>query len=392
MLWVRKYAPKRLSDIIGQDHALPVLRRWIKNPSKPLLVYGPPGIGKTACAYALANEYNLELIEVNASDFRDKQSLQERVVNAAMQASLFGKNKLILIDEVDGLSSRDKGAISALLKLFQISRYPIYLTCNDPWADAIRLLRPHVELLEFKKPRISEIVKLLEKICENEGIECDRKVLYALAQDRDVRSAIMDLEAIAKGKKKITEEDLAVLGARDREKTIFDALLAIFKGRSIWAAKLALAGLDMELDEVFYWLDENIPKEYEQAEEITKAFNYLSRADVFKGRIVRRQDWGLFAFASDLATIGVAFSKARTYKKFTKYAPPGWLKILGLTKQKRQVLRELLTKIGRYTHTSREVAFSYIPVLYGMLKQKAQLPFEISEEEQKLIAELASRA
>ena len=223
---------------------------------------------------------------------------------------MFGTGKLILVDEVDGIAGReDAGAVQAVVELIRRSRYPVYLTCNDNWSNPVRALKPHVLEVEFRKPRTSEVVRLLERIAASEGIQVERAALIHLAQHRDVRSAIMDFEAVARGKGEVKLSDLDALGERDREKNVFETLRDIFKARSFWQAKMAADGLDMDIKELMLWLDENIPLEYEG--EIAGAYDMLSRADVFRGRIVRRQDWGLLRYVVDLSTLGVAFSKSR---------------------------------------------------------------------------------
>ena len=67
-------------------------------------LWGDSGTGKTATAVALAHELGLELIEVNASDSRNKEAIGSLIGGAVNQGSLFGTGKLILVDEVDGLS------------------------------------------------------------------------------------------------------------------------------------------------------------------------------------------------------------------------------------------------------------------------------------------------
>src|SRR3989344_5102025 len=116
--WVEKYAPKKISQIIGQDSCIEKLRENIKNfkaKRKAAIIYGPSGCGKTIAVHALANELNLELIEVNASDTRNKEQIEQIVGNASKQRSLFFSSKIILLDEIDGLSgSQDRGGISAI--------------------------------------------------------------------------------------------------------------------------------------------------------------------------------------------------------------------------------------------------------------------------------------
>ena len=379
-----KYAPKTTSEIVGQEKALREVRKWLDNPGKGLLVHGPPGVGKTATAYALARELDLELVEMNASDFRREEDVRRRLLNAATQRSLWGKKKLILVDEVDGLAGReDSGAIRAIAELIRRSAFPVYLTCNDNWAKPIRELKGLVKEVRFGKPRTSEVLKLLQKVAEAERIKVERGVLLQIAGSRDFRSALSDLESLSAGRNDLVELDLKALGDRDREKTIFDTLRDIFKAKEAWQARLAMEGLDKPVDEVMLWLDENIPAEY-QGEDLARAYDALSKADVFRGRIVRRQDWKLLKYVIDLTTIGVAMAKSKVNHGFTSYRPPKYLLLMGRSRAMRAARKSLLGKIGKLTHSSTRTAAAYIPVIKAMA-ENGSLPFELDEGELKLL-------
>ena len=105
---VHKYKPKGIKEIEGQDLQIEKLKDFIINHSrqkkKAVLIYGPSGIGKTSTAYAIANDLNYEIYETNASEFRNSEQINQKVGNAIKQQSLFAKGKIILVDEIDGLS------------------------------------------------------------------------------------------------------------------------------------------------------------------------------------------------------------------------------------------------------------------------------------------------
>ena len=370
--------------MVDQDAAVQKVLGWFERPDKGLLAYGPSGIGKTAAAYLLAKKFDLEIVEMNASDFRTKSGVNERLMNAAMQKSLFGKQKLLLVDEVDGIAGRsDWGGAAAIANLVKKSPFPVYLTCNDNWSNAIKNLKGYVTEVFFSRPRTSSVVGLLERIAESEGIEVERSVLLQIAASRDVRSAISDLETVSFGKKCVTEEDLEALGDRDREKNIFDALRDIFKATGVEQARKATDGLKKNIDEVMLWVDENIPQEYEAADAV-RAYDALSRADVFRGRIYRRQDWALLKHVINLTTVGVAMAKSKQYHGFVKYRPPTFLSMMGRAKFKRAARKSLLAKIGRACHCSRKVAITYIPAIRAMAI-KGENPLELDDAEMSIV-------
>ena len=142
-----KYQPKKTSEIIGQDAALKKLKDFVINFKKQrknaALLYGPSGVGKTISVHTLANELNLEILEVNASDVRNADQINSMVGSAVGQMSLFAKGKIILVDEIDGLSGKeDRGGLLAIINIIEKSSFPIILTATNPWDYKFNKLSP----------------------------------------------------------------------------------------------------------------------------------------------------------------------------------------------------------------------------------------------------------
>ena len=132
-----KYQPKKIGEIIGQDTAIKNLKNFVVNfkrqKKNAALLYVPSGVGKTISVHALANELNLEILEVNASDVRNAEQINSLVGSAVGQMSLFSKGKIILVDEIDGLSGmKDRGGLLAITKLIEKSSFPMILTMTNP--------------------------------------------------------------------------------------------------------------------------------------------------------------------------------------------------------------------------------------------------------------------
>ena len=368
-MWIIKYRPKTLKDFVNQEEAKKEFFEWYKNWKKgsAALLYGPPGVGKSCFVEAFAKDNNLELIQLNASDKRNYAMIRKVLGEAIKSKSFFGKGKIILIDEVDGIASReDLGGVRELLKIINESTYPIVMTANDPFEPKIKPLREISKMIEFKKLSVFDIEKKLKEILEKEKIKYDYEVVREIAQRNqgDLRGAINDLEIVCAGKSYVKREDLEVLGYRDREQTIFEALKIIFKTKSTLAAKMAIANLDLEPDEIFYWIEENIANEYEKIEEVAKAYDALSKADIFRKRIMLRQYWRFLVYMNDLMTIGIALAKKEMYRKFTKYRPPSILKILAQTKSLREEEKEKYKKLAeKLLCSTKKVKSEFLPYL-----------------------------
>lgn len=377
MRWAQKYEPRSLEDFAGQNKPLKKLREWYENWSPgddALLLYGPPGDGKTSSVHALAKDKDLEVMEINASDKRNRSEIEEIAGSASQQQSLTGREKIILVDEVDGLSGRsDRGGVGAIIGVIKGSKFPVVLTANNPYDKKLRSLRKYCELVDFGKVHLSSMTAYLSDICEKEGIEADRKVLKQIARQAsgDLRSAINDLETIARGKDKITREDLEVLAHRERKKGIFEILKVLFKTMTAKTAKEILENTEKDPEEIFWWIEENVPNEYKDEEEVAKAFEELSIADLFKTRIRRRQNWALMKYMIDLMSAGVALSKEEKYKKFTKYQPPQRLKRYGRSKASRKKMGEICEKLSEELHFSpSKIKMNYLPFFQWMFENE----------------------
>ncbi len=384
-LWTYKYRPKRLDEIIGNEEAKQVVRSWAEswkngNPQKPLLLYGPPGVGKTATAYAVASEYGWDLIEMNASDTRNREAV-ERVLGAASQAvSLFGGRKLILIDEVDGLSPKeDAGGVKAIVEILQRAKNPVILTANDAWSPSVTPLKPYVRLVEYRRVSPTQLASYLMKILEREGIPYDKDAIIYLARKEsgDVRAALLDLQAVARYGIKITVDLVRDLGFRDREANIFEVLAKIFKSEALIRPFILTATLDMDPEMFTYWVVENIPREYEDPEEVAEAFRWVSRSDVFSGRIIRRQYWGFLSYSQELLVNGVIIAKKKPYRKFTRYSFPTWIRLLSKFRERNQKRRELAAKLGKVFHLSRRRILSDVFPFLPLWMRKREWAAEI---------------
>ncbi len=399
--WTEKYRPKKLSEVVGNRDAIISLRKWIidwkegKPKHKAVLLYGPPGVGKTSAAYALANEFGYDKIELNASDTRTYKILKRIVGTASTSRSLFDERKIIILDEVDGLHAReDVGGTKAIEEILTKTRQPIILIANDAFALP-KSLRDKALMIEFKKLSTSDIVKALENICRKEGIKYDIRALQIIANraQGDLRSAINDLEAIAIGKKEITIRDVEIVSYRDRQLQIFEVLARIFKAETVNKARVALMQIDEEPETILAWIVENIPKEYERIDEIAKAYDYASRADIFLGRIYKRQDFAYLAYATELMSAGVAMAKESSYRKFTRYSYPEVFKLLSKRKEeyeKKKPIAEKMKKRG--VHFSiRYILHELLPIVEEKAKRDLEFAkrfvreFQLSKENAKVL-------
>jgi len=382
--WTEKYRPKILDEVIGNERAVIELRKWAKSwkgkiPKKrALILSGKPGIGKTSSAIALANDYKWALIELNASDARNATKIKRVATHGAINETFddhgnfvstkSGGRKLIVLDEADNLYEKvestgkteddysDKGGKKAIIETIKITSQPIILIVND-YYNLIKgggeSLKNICDLVKFYEPLPSAIFNLLKKICTAEDISVDLKVLQTIA-DRskgDVRSAVNDLQSICFDKKQVDAQSLSVLGYRDREKIIFDALREIFKTRDFKGIKDCILNLDADPENIILWINENLPVEYRDFNDLVKGYEALSEADIFLGRTRRKQNYALWSYACDIMNGGVAVAKSHEYYN-ERYNFPIWLRQIKDSKSSREMRESIAKKLGKACHNS----------------------------------------
>jgi replication factor C large subunit len=389
MPFAHKYKPKKTSEILGQDAQIKELKLKLNSlKKKGLLIYGPTGTGKTSSIHALAEELDLEIIEVNASDLRNSNALEEKILPAIKQQSLFSKSKIILIDEIDGLSGTDRGGLTSIIKFIDESKYPIILTANDIWDNKFNPLRKKCVMIEYKALNFLTTSNHLKDIAQKEKIDIDEDALNYIARvsHGDLRSALIDMENVSIGRKKVTKKEVEILADREREESIVNALLKVFKTTNPEIALGAFDNVDEDIGKIFLWLDENLPKEYKDLEALSKAYDVMSIADVFFGRIRRWQYYRYYVYIYNLLTAGIAIAKKEKNPDFVQYGPSGRILKIWIANQKNAKRKAIAAKIASKVHTSSRQMFANMPYIISMMKNeemnsKIVKEFELNEEE-----------
>lgn len=384
--WTEKYRPKRFSDVEGQERAVFLLKEFLKKfgrggGNRAVIIYGPPGTGKTSLAYAAADENKAELFELNASDLRDREKLREILRPAIEQKSLTKKNKVILIDEVDGISETEKGGILELLTLAESSAYPLMITANDIWNKKFIGLRKKSDIIQLKEIDYKRIKNVMISILRKEKKFLDMDILtnIAIKARGDLRAAINDLET-ASGMEKPSE---IIFDERNKEIDIFSALRMIFKGKPTESMLQLFDSVNMPLEEIMLWVEENLPSEY-SGEELARALEALSKVDIFKRRIYRQQYWRFLVYENALLSYGISSSKNRGTLKpgFTSYKKPTRILKIWLNNQRIEKKKSIARKYSNYVHIGEKRALREFPTVKAfLLKPEIQKELKLSEDE-----------
>lgn len=317
--WFLKYQVEKFDDLIITKELKKVLE-FIEDfkPGKALLLAGAPGSGKTTTLNLVGEKFNYEIFEMNASDTRNKKSIEETVGDVIKQRSLFAQNKLILIDEVDGVSGRDdRGGVAELSKLVKESKYPVVFTANDKESDKIKTLKKVSTFIDFENHSKELLQHIAKKIFTAEKINFKEEELNQFIEERnstDIRGFINDLQASTYLGNFEVDTDLELRDYKKKIEGLLDKIYFSYPEDSFKGSY----NTDISLDDLFLYLEENTPNVYAKGA-LINAFNEISKADVFRGKIMKWQHWRFLVYVNFYLTFGVSNAKDKpiktTYKR-----------------------------------------------------------------------------
>ena len=297
-MWSEKYRPQNISDMVGNEEPRVAIMEWFakwKKGTKPLLIVGPPGIGKTTIAYLLAKQFGYDMIGLNASDVRSKSRLNEILMPILGNVSVLG-TPMIFVDEVDGIHGRgDYGGAAALVDILKKPTVPILLAANYDDSDKMKSIKKAATTISFKKipPRLLRVY--LDNILKKENTKLSPGSLIKVIDKSqgDIRSMINLTQSLITGFNPQTETSFESIN-------IEDGINAFFKANSIEEARGVLYSIQIDPRKKIDAFYSSIVTSDLDNDSLAKYLEVISNADMLFGKIMKTQNWRLLRYLNDI--------------------------------------------------------------------------------------------
>ncbi|RQD90115.1 replication factor C small subunit [Methanosalsum natronophilum] len=236
-IWIEKYRPIKLDDVVGQSEAIERLKSYVKTRSIPHLLFsGPPGVGKTATAVAIAHElfgdyWNENFTELNASDERGIDIVRTKIKSFAKTSPIGGATfKIIFLDEADALTSDAQSALRRTMEKFT-SNCRFILSCNYS-SKIIEPIQSRCAVYRFTPLGEEPIEERVKYIANIEHIEITKEAINAIVyvSQGDMRKALNALQAASMFEKTVEKDMVYKITATAHPDDIKELLTTALEG------------------------------------------------------------------------------------------------------------------------------------------------------------------
>jgi replication factor C large subunit len=387
-MWSEIYRPARVQDMIGNEDERLVVMKWLSGwvkGSRPLLLVGPPGVGKTTLVHALARQLDYDLIEMNASDTRNRDQLEQLITPILVNTSIFGKKILLFLDEVDGISGReDTGGIESIVRIMKQPTIPVIMAANSRDAK-IKELAKICKTIEFNAVTPRLLMLLIDHVLkdQNKKLSLSEKTSIVDKARGDVRLLLNSLQA------KLSGYDTSANASADID--IAQAINGFFGAQNEETARSFLLNADASYQDPRFGMSaEERRKDMlgalfsslvsSRIDLVTLAdlLEVVSRADLIVGRIARKRQWSLLRYIDNIIAKDLFEKSHNKSIRYNQYSMR-W-DVMGPIFARSRSLKPILEEMAHVMHSSISMFGSlYLPYLIQIMMNAKIDPNEIAE-------------
>lgn len=368
-MWTEKYRPKVVGEIVGNDIIKGKFNTWLCNwdtSSKPVLLQGPSGVGKTTLVYALAHEYNYHVIELNASNKRTKNTLQTSLAPLFQSTTLFDETILVLIEEIDGLDSRaDYGGVDFLIDAIEYISVPIIMTCNSTESKKLSKIIKKCQVYKFNQIEPRQISLVLESITkkENFDIPLDDLITISTHSHGDLRYAINALQTFDSN----TEESQTFIS---KSLSLEQGIHGYLNSNDTTEAMNCILNTHSTPNDILRAIFSSVVSSSKKIpnNELSNILSIISNIDLLLGRILKTREWRQLRYFNSLLVYSLFQNLHQQSIDFSLYQNPFPLQVRIWNDGRN--FRTIVQLLNKYMKESTDNIIDLIPFFILILSKQ----------------------
>jgi replication factor C large subunit len=385
MYWAEIYRPKNFEDIIGNEEIRLNILKWLVKwfpGTKPLLLTGPPGVGKTTIVKILSSLFNYDLIELNASDTRSGPQLEKLINPLHNNTSIFGKKILLFFDEVDGIYGReDSGGLEILINIVKASNFPIIFVANYSHIK-LKNLSKLCKIIKFQRISENLLMIFLNYVLfeQNCSLSLDDKKWIVEKSNGDVRTMLNLAQSKCTGYGKFVHEIFKI--------DISEGLNEFFLSKKKDEARKILLSLDGKYSDPRYGLSSeerrkdilnslftSIVSSNLDLDTLSILLDSLSKIDLLVARVNKKRNWNLLKYMNNVI-IELLYENIQNKSVFYHQYGISW-PLMGQIFSRGVPLRSLISNLALSFHVSSSTfGMIFFPYLLEIIRE---LKLDINE-------------